>query len=125
MKCEIYKREGKRHSINMIRTGWANDYRVGEYFDTLVTQPYWGHTCPKWGDMIEHKLSVQAEIGVDDIEWHIEDWCDEDKELPAALKSWVREALNYALGQVDPGSWNEAFIRKSLAVLEGKEGWTA
>lgn len=123
MKVEIYKREGKRHSMNMIRTGWANDYSVGGYFDMLVTQPYLGHTCPEWSDFIEHKLSVQAEIGVEDFDWVIDDWCNEDKELPEALKPWVRDALFYALGQVEHGSWNEAFIRKSLAVLEGKEEW--
>lgn len=125
MKVEIYKYEGKRRSTNMIRTGWKNDYRVGEYFDVLVTRPYLGHTCPECGDMLDHKLRVQEEIGVDDIDWRIEDWCNEDKELPAALKPWVREALFYALRQVYSGSWNEAFIRKSLAVLEGKEVWTA
>lgn len=125
MKVEIYKHEGKRRSTNMIRTGCKNDYRVGEYFDTLVTRPYLAHTCPECGDMLEHKLSVQEEIGVDDMDWCIEDWCSEDKELPAALKPWVREALFYALLQVYSGSWNEAFIKKSLAVLEGKEGWTA
>lgn len=123
MKVDIYKREGKRHNMNMIRTGWTNDYSVGGYFDTLVTQPYLEYTCPKWGDFIEHKLSVQAEIGVEDFVWVIDDWCNEDKELPAALKPWVHDALIYALGQVDHGSWNEAFIRKSFAVLEGKEGW--
>lgn len=72
--------------------------------------------------MLEHKLSVQEEIGVDDMDWCIEDWCSEDKELPAALKPWVREALFYALLQVYSGSWNEAFIKRASPSLKGKRG---
>ena len=123
MKVEIYKREGKRHTTNMIRTGTPNDERVGSYFDVLVTRPYLSHTCPKWGDYIDHKLSVKAGLGVDDLDWLIDDWCNEDKELPPAVAAWVHDALIYALGQTEPGSWNEAFVRKGLAVLAGEEGW--
>ena len=123
MKVEIYKREGKRHTTNMIRTGYSNDECVGNYFDVLVTSPYLVHTCPKYGDMTDHKIAIAKQLGVEDFDWAIDDWCNEDKEMPATVAAWVHDALTYALGQVDPGSWNEAFVRKGFAVLEGKEGW--
>ena len=107
----------------MIRTGCPNDESVGYYFDVLVTSPYLGHTCPKCGDMIEHRIATAKRLGVEDFDWVIDEWANEDKEMPATVAAWVHDALTYALGQVDPGSWNEAFIRKSFAVLEGKEVW--
>lgn len=112
MKVEIYKREGKRRTTNMIRTGYPNDESVGSYFDLLITSPYLGH-----------KIAIAKQLGVEDFDWAIDAWCNEGKEMPTTVAAWVHDALTYALGQVDPGSWNEAFIRKSFAVLEGKEGW--